>query len=250
MARLRDPQGGCPWDLEQDFQSIAPYTLEEAYEVVDAIETGAADALCEELGDLLFQVVFHAQMASEQGSFDFTDVVDGICDKMTRRHPHVFAEAVVADVTEQTEAWEAHKQRERTESGALAGVPVAMPALTRADKLQRRAARVGFDWPSLGPVFSKVEEELAEVRVEADGTDNSAAYEEECGDLLFAVVNLVRHAGFEPETALRKANRKFVKRFESVEAQCLAAGSDVTSTDIDTLENYWNRAKSLPTSVD
>lgn len=244
MARLRDPQGGCPWDLEQTFHTIAPYTLEEAYEVVDAIETGDMEGLRAELGDLLFQVVFYAQMAGEQDRFGFDDIVDGICEKMIRRHPHVFADAVVADAAEQTEAWEAHKQRERNAGGALAGVTGSLPALTRADKLQRRAARVGFDWPSIEPVFAKVEEELVEVRDEAGGAGNEAAFEEECGDLLFAVVNLVRHAGFDPETALRKANRKFERRFASVEAQCRAAGSEVAGTDLETLDTYWNNAKS------
>lgn len=243
MSRLRDPAGGCPWDLEQDAASLAPYALEEAYEVVDAIEAGDSVALCEELGDLLFQVVFHAQLATEQADFTFDDVVEGICEKMTRRHPHVFGDAEVADAAAQTEAWERHKQREQAHRGALDGVPPAMPALTRADKLQRRAARVGFDWPQIDPVFAKVEEELGEVRAAAALADDRAALEEECGDLLFAVVNLVRHAGFDPESTLRKSNRKFVARFTDVEAQCRADGRDMAATDIDTLERYWEVAK-------
>ncbi|MDH3979775.1 MAG: nucleoside triphosphate pyrophosphohydrolase [Gammaproteobacteria bacterium] len=244
MARLRDPAGGCPWDLEQDFHSIAPYTLEEAYEVVDTIESGRPDELCAELGDLLFQVVFHAQLASEADWFDFEEVVQGICDKMTCRHPHVFADAVIDDAAAQTRAWERHKQQERGEQqSVLAGVPVALPALTRANKLQGRAARVGFDWPDVEGVQAKVVEELAELRHEIDTQAGPKALAEEAGDLLFAAVNLVRHAGIDPEQALRQGNRKFERRFREVEAMCAADGVVLSTADIDTLERYWQLAK-------
>lgn len=244
MARLRDPKGGCPWDLEQDFGSIAPYTLEEAYEVVDAIAQGDRDALCDELGDLLFQVVFHAQLASEAGWFDFNAVLASICDKMVRRHPHVFADARVADAADQTRAWESHKARERgSGSSVLDGVPRALPALTRADKLQKKAARVGFDWPDSGGVADKVKEELNELRAELATGSDPAALLDESGDLLFAAVNLVRHAGVNPETALRQANEKFTRRFQRVEVCCRQAGRTVDTTDPDTLDEYWNRAK-------
>jgi MazG family protein len=244
MDRLRDPVGGCPWDLEQDFRSIAPYTLEEAYEVVDAIETDDAGALRDELGDLLFQVVFHARLASEAGWFGFSDVVEGIVGKMLRRHPHVFADAVVADAGAQTLAWEAHKRRERGETeSVLAGVPLALPALTRAGKLQQKAARVGFDWPAIDGVFDKVSEELAELRAETARQGAGQAVFEEAGDLLFAVVNLLRHAGIDPEAALRAGNRKFERRFRHVEASCRAQGQDIGTAELETLERHWQRAK-------
>jgi MazG family protein len=245
MARLRDPERGCPWDLQQDFRSIAPYTLEEAYEVVDAIESDQPAALQEELGDLLFQVVFHAQLARESGWFGFEQVVEGICDKMIRRHPHVFADARVADAAEQTQAWERHKQQEKgLQRGILAGVANGQPALTRADKLQRKAANAGFDWPDSAGVFAKVEEELGEVREEMTGTVDQEALLEECGDLLFAVVNLVRHAGIDPEAALRHGNKKFIQRFEQVEALCSQAGVAVSSADLETLNAFWEQVKS------
>jgi MazG family protein len=246
MARLRDPDNGCPWDRQQDFRSIAPYTLEEACEVVDAIERDDRADLQDELGDLLFQVVYHAQMASEFGWFDFSDVVQGICDKMVRRHPHVFAGAEIADANAQTHAWERHKQEERGErpgGSVLDGVPLALPALMRADKLQKKASRAGFDWPDIRGVFDKVEEEMDELRAEIeDGLDHEAL-KDEAGDLLFAVVNLVRHAGAEPESALRRANRKFTKRFHQVEKHCHEAGKSVSETDLDTLDWYWDQVK-------
>ena len=249
MAQLRDPDSGCPWDLEQDFCSIAPYTLEEAYEVVDAIAQGDRGALRDELGDLLFHVVFHAQMAREAGWFDFNDVLTSICDKMVRRHPHVFADDVVDDATAQTRAWELHKQRERgAQASALDGVPRALPALTRAGKLQKKAARVGFDWPDSGGVADKVEEELNELRVELAIAAGQTALLDESGDLLFAAVNLVRHAGVDPEAALRHANEKFTRRFQQVEAHCKKAGQTVATTDSGTLDAYWNRAKQLVTA--
>jgi MazG family protein len=249
MARLRDPAGGCPWDLQQDFHSIAPYTLEEAYEVVDAIESGSPDELRTELGDLLFQVVFHAQLASEAGWFDFEDVVQGICNKMTRRHPHVFADAVVDDAAAQTHAWEQHKQQERgAQQSVLTGVPAVLPALTRANKLQGRVARVGFDWPDVDGVQAKVVEELAELRHEIDSQAGAEALMNEAGDLLFAAVNLVRHAGIDPEQALRQGNRKFERRFRQLEAMCAADDKEVSTLGIDTLESYWQQVKALERS--
>ena len=244
MQRLRDPDGGCPWDLQQDFRSIAPYTIEEAYEVADAIERDNKKELQEELGDLLFQVVFHAQMAREAGWFGFRDVVDGICKKMVRRHPHVFADETIDTAEAQTHAWEQHKSRERgTQESLLDGVALALPALTRAAKLQRRASRAGFDWPTIHGVSDKVEEELEELcREIADGTDREALVEE-AGDLLFATVNLLRHAGIDPESALRRGNDKFSRRFRGIEAMCAKAGRTVADTDLDTLDACWDRVK-------
>lgn len=245
MAQLRTPKTGCPWDLQQDFHSIAPYTLEETYEVVDAIERGDRKALREELGDLLFQVVYHARMAQEEGSFDFSDVVSDICEKMIRRHPHVFAGETVESAEAQTIAWEKHKEREKgVGNSALDGVPQALPALTRADKLQRKASRVGFDWPSIHGVSDKVEEELEELREEIRINAGAEALKDEAGDLLFAVVNLVRHTGTDPEAALRQANRKFSRRFRMVEELSRADGKTVTETDLDTLDLYWEEVKS------
>jgi len=244
MAQLRDPVSGCPWDLEQDFHSIAPYTLEESYEVVDAIERNDRDGLRDELGDLLFQVVYHAQMADEAGWFDFSDVVSSICDKMVRRHPHVFGDEVVADAGAQTRAWQQHKARERgPAASALDGVPMALPALTRADKLQKKASHVGFDWPGFHGVAEKVEEELEELREEIERAAGADALLDEAGDLLFAAVNLVRHAGIDPESALRKANAKFTRRFHQIERQCRESGRSVAATDLDTLDYYWDQAK-------
>ncbi|MGD2137064.1 MAG: nucleoside triphosphate pyrophosphohydrolase [Gammaproteobacteria bacterium] len=244
MARLRDPVSGCPWDLEQDFHSIAPYTIEETYELVDAIECNDRAGLRDELGDLLFQVVYHAQLAREAGWFDFRDVVSAICEKMVRRHPHVFGDAVVEDAAAQTRAWERHKAREReTPASVLDGVPLALPALTRADKLQKKAARVGFDWPGIHGVAEKVEEELEELRDEIKCGAAMEALLDESGDLLFAAVNLVRHAGVDPERALRRANAKFSRRFHEVERQCQEAGQSVSATDLDTLDYYWDQAK-------
>ena len=246
MVQLRAPGTGCPWDLQQDFHSIAPYTLEEAYEVADAIEQGNPAALKEELGDLLFQVVYHAQMAQEAGWFDFNAVVEGICEKMVRRHPHVFADDDIETAEAQTAAWEVHKQRERgQQDSALDGVPLALPALTRADKLQKRASRVGFDWPSIHGVSDKVEEELEELREEIKNNAGADALMDEAGDLLFAAVNLVRHAGIDPEAALRQGNRKFSRRFRMVERLSEAAGKTVAATDLDTLDRYWDEVKEL-----
>jgi len=248
MAALRDPDTGCPWDQAQDFASIVPHTLEEAYEVAEVIEVGKMDELCGELGDLLFQVIFYARLAEERGLFDFEQVAGGIVDKLVRRHPHVFADATVATVEAQTLAWEASKAHERAEKmgdvGALAGIAVALPAMTRAVKLQKRAARVGFDWSDVIPVFDKVREELEEVRVEiAVAGDNTARIEEEIGDLLFACTNLARHAQIEPETALRHANRKFERRFVQMEVMANAQNRAMSELDADAWEVLWENVK-------
>ncbi len=244
MARLRDPENGCPWDRRQTFATIAPYTIEEAYEVADAIERGDLDALRGELGDLLFQVVFHARMAEEQGAFDFHDVVDTLVNKMERRHPHVFGEARIEDETALREAWEAEKARERGAVGSvLEGVAHALPALVRADKLQKRAARVGFDWPDADGARDKVREELAEVEA-ARAAGDPAKVEEEIGDLLFAVVNLARLLGVDAEQALRKGNAKFERRFQAMEAHLAGQGrTDLKALDLDTLEAAWQAVK-------
>lgn len=248
MARLRDPEGGCPWDREQTFATVAPYTLEEAYEVADAIERGDLDELRGELGDLLFQVVFHARMAEEQGAFAFGDVVATIVDKMVRRHPHVFGEAEVLTAEEQTTRWEAHKAAERATAGeaassALDGIARALPSLVRADKLQRRAARVGFDWPDIGPVYAKVAEEVEEVRDELASGGDAHRVAAEVGDLLFSCVNLARHAGVDPEMALRGANQRFARRFRHVEAAFAARERDLCDASLEELDAEWERAK-------
>jgi MazG family protein len=243
MARLRDPASGCPWDKVQNFRTIAPYTIEEAYEVAEACETGDPAALKDELGDLLFQTVFHARMAEEAGLFDFADVADAISDKMIRRHPHVFGDTAIADADAQTVAWEETKAKERAAGGAasaLDGVGVALPALTRAEKLQKRAARVGFDWPDTPPVFAKIGEELDELRAEIDGGADPARIEDEFGDVLFAVVNLARHLRVDPEQALRMASRKFERRFRAMEA----AVPSLKDLSLDALEAEWQRVKS------
>ena len=249
MARLRDPDGGCPWDLEQTFASIAPYTIEEAYEVADAVERGDLDELKGELGDLLLQVVFHAQIASERGDFRFEDVVAAICEKMIRRHPHVFGDADVADADAQTVAWEAMKAAERAAkgedkpAGVLDGVARGLPGLTRAVKLQNRAARVGFDWPSSDNVIDKLIEESREL-ADAKGGDPDAL-EDEMGDLLFVVANLARHLGVDPETALRRANAKFERRFAHIEAGLATEGRSPNEATLDEMDAYWNEAKRL-----
>ena len=249
MARLRDPDRGCPWDREQDFSTIAPHTIEEAYEVAEAIRENDMAALRDELGDLLFQVVYHAQMAHERGAFAFADVVAAICDKMVRRHPHVFGNAAVADATAQTRAWEEHKENERaakaTESeapvGLLDGVALALPALARAAKLQKRAARAGFDWPAATPVMDKIAEELDEVREALSGDREGLA--DEIGDLLFSVVNLARHLGVDAETALRAANAKFERRFRRIEARLAESGRTPAGTDLAGLDALWDEVK-------
>ncbi|MDR0183409.1 nucleoside triphosphate pyrophosphohydrolase [Lysobacter arvi] len=255
MARLRDPRGGCPWDLEQDFASIAPYTIEEAYEVADAIDRGDLADLKDELGDLLLQVVFHAQMAAEQGAFAFGDVVAAICDKMVRRHPHVFADASVADAQAQTVAWEETKRREREANGnedrsALAGIARGLPEWQRAVKLQKRAARVGFDWPEVAPVIAKLHEEIDEVRAEfaaLDANPDDAAardrLEDEIGDVLFVCANLARHAQVDVGAAMRRANLKFERRFRAMEAMAQADGTPLAGLPLEAQDRLWDRAK-------
>jgi len=246
MARLRDRERGCPWDVEQTFATIAPYTIEEAYEVADAIERNDLDDLKDELGDLLFQVVFHARMAEEAGAFAFRDVARAIRDKMLRRHPHVFGQAQVADSTEQTKRWEEIKRGERgsasPDAGVLDDVPVGLPALTRAVKLGKRAATVGFDWPDVAGVRAKVDEELAELDAAAASgdRDDTAA---EMGDLLFSVANWCRHLHLDPETCVRSANARFARRFRAVESEVAASGRPWSSHDAAALDALWRRAK-------
>jgi ATP diphosphatase len=243
MARLRDPATGCPWDLKQDFASIAPYTIEEAYEVADCIERKDWAALGGELGDLLFQSVYHAQMANEAGLFDFADVVKGIADKMLARHPHVFGpESRDKTADQQTADWERIKAAERGAGGTLASVAIGLPALTRAVKLQNRAARVGFDWPSTDKVLEKLVEEAAEI-VEARETLTHAEVIDEFGDLLFVAANLARHLKVDPEAALRGANTKFTRRFARIEAWLAESGKTPQDSDLAEMDALWNRAK-------
>ena len=244
MARLRDKERGCPWDIEQTFVTIAPYTVEEAYEVADAIERDDMEALKDELGDLLLQVVFHARMAEEGALFGFDDVAAAIADKMVRRHPHVFGDAEIASVEAQNEAWEAHKAAEREARGGAAsvldGIALAYPALLRAAKVSKRAARIGFDWPDARAVIPKIAEEIAEVEAEIDSGGEHAALEEEIGDLLFAVTNLARKLEVEPETALRRATAKFERRFRQVEKSAAERG---IGRDLEALEELWLEVK-------
>ncbi len=242
MAVLRTPGSGCPWDLEQDFRSIAPYTVEEAYEVADAIERGALDDLKDELGDLLFQTVFHARMAEEQGAFDFAEVAATITEKMRRRHPHVFADAETRTAGEQTAAWEAQKAEERAAKGTtsiLDDVPLGLPGLTRAVKLQKRAARVGFDWTNPREVLDKIAEETEELIAVID-TGEKDSIEDEFGDLLFVMANLSRHLDIDPEAALRRANEKFRRRFRHIET---ALGDRLGQARLEEMEALWVEAK-------
>lgn len=255
MAKLRDPDTGCPWDVQQTFATIAPYTIEEAYEVADAIDRNDLHDLRDELGDLLLQVVFHARMAEEQGAFAFADVVAAIGDKMLRRHPHVFAGATVEDAAAQICAWEQHKRAEHLAKGhsdrsALAGIARGLPEWQRAIKLQQRAARVGFDWPGPEPVIAKLHEEVEEVRTELaavaqapDDTDARARLEDEVGDLLFVCANIARHARVDPGNALRRANAKFERRFRAMEALATADGIELASLPLEAQDRYWDRAK-------
>lgn len=250
MAKLRAPEGGCPWDLEQDFSTIAPYTIEEAYEVAEAIAQGDMTGLREELGDLLLQVVFHAQMASEEKLFSFEDVAAAINDKMIRRHPHVFGDADIKDADAQTANWETIKAAERkgkARERVLDDVPTALPALMRAQKLQGRAARVGFDWPNVDGVMAKVAEETIEVD-EAIKAKDQAHIAEEIGDLLFAVVNLARFTGVDAEDALRNANAKFTRRFEAVEDGVKDSGKGFEGSSLDEMEAFWVAAKRSETA--
>lgn len=251
MARLRAREGGCPWDLEQTFATIAPYTIEEAYEVADAIERHDVGALKDELGDLLFQVVFHAQMAAEARAFAFADVVASIVEKMLRRHPHVFGDADVKTAEAQTIAWEEHKKRERAARGAaklLDDVPVASPALTRALKLQKRMASVGFDWREREPIFAKLHEEIGELNEAIAAGAPKAKLADELGDILFVCANLARHLGVDPEEALRGTNAKVVRRFEHVEARVLASGRKLGEVSLEEMDAAWDEAKRLEPS--
>ena len=250
MAWLRDRQHGCPWDLEQTFRTIAPYTIEEAYEVADAIERNDLKALKEELGDLLLQVVYHTQMAKEAGAFTFADVAATVADKMVDRHPHVFGETRIDTAAAQTASWEARKAAERANAaavGTLDGVARALPALLRAEKLQKRAARVGFDWPEIDPVIDKIEEELRELRAEltASKIDN-ARLSDELGDVLFAVANLARHCKVDPEAALRATNDKFERRFRHIERRLADAGRTPSDATLEEMEALWQEAKTIP----
>lgn len=249
MARLRSPDGGCPWDLEQTFQTIAPYTIEEAYEVADAIERGNMSDLREELGDLLFQVAFHSQMASEDGTFEAADVAAAINEKMIRRHPHVFEATDDRSADDQVVAWEVVKAEERAAkaqgeapASALDGVALSLPALLRAEKLQKRAARTGFDWTEAEQIFDKLDEETAEVK-EAIATGDAESVMDEVGDLLFVVANLARRLNIDPEVALRQANAKFERRFRGMESLAANRGTDFTSLDLEAQENLWKAVK-------
>lgn len=248
MAKLRHPQTGCPWDKAQTFQSIVPYTIEEAYEVADAIERSDFADLKDELGDLLFQVVFYSQMAAEQGRFEFADCIAAICDKLTRRHPHLFLPADNASATDAAGAlqqWEAQKSQERKAAGltsVLDNVPASLPALSRAYKLQKRCASVGFDWPSVDGCWEKVKEEILEVEQTAPG---SAELTDELGDLMFALVNVVRKHGLEPEAVLRQANVKFERRFRQVE-QLLQHSTPVGEASLEMMEAAWQQVKQTP----
>ena len=251
MAKLRDPQGGCPWDLEQSFRTIVQHTIEEAYEVADAIEQDDLESLKSELGDLLFQTVFYAQMAREAGSFDMAEVIRGLNDKMIKRHPHVFGQVSIADAEQQTHAWEKQKAEERAadaaakglKPSAIDGVIPGLPALTRAEKLQKRAARVGFDWPEPAQVLDKIAEETLEIRAALEENLPKDSVAEEIGDLLFAVVNLARHLQIDSEGALRAANRKFERRFRRVEEILAAQGKEPAGSTLDEMEAAWVEAK-------
>ncbi|MBM0105536.1 nucleoside triphosphate pyrophosphohydrolase [Steroidobacter sp. S1-65] len=267
MARLRDPQRGCPWDLQQSFKTIAPYTVEEAYEVADAIERDDLASLRDELGDLLFQVVFHSQMAKEQGAFDFDDVVNAICDKMERRHPHVFGDASIDSADAQTIAWEEQKRRERAHKSAgvehasvLDDVPLALPALTRANKLGKRAAQVGFEWSDVHGAIDKLDEEIAEFKAEvrqhlclqADAEEARAKHESrqherlaaELGDVLFCVVNVCRYLKIDPELALKRTNASFERRFRYVERGLAARGKTPQQATLEEMDQLWDEGKS------
>ena len=250
MARLRDPKAGCPWDVEQTFRTIAPHTIEEAYEVAEAIERDDMEAMVDELGDLLLQVVFHAQMAREAGHFDVDDVAAAICDKLVRRHPHVFGDLKIDDAETQTRAWEEQKAQERAAKtggtaapSALDGVTIGLPGLTRAVKLQKRAARVGFDWDEAAKVLDKFEEEIGELRAELAKRGSSDRIEDELGDLLFNGANLARKLGVDPESALRRCNAKFERRFRRIEAWLAEQGRTPEAATLDEMEALWVRAK-------
>jgi MazG family protein len=249
MAKLRSPEGGCPWDLEQNFATIAPYTIEEAYEVADAIEHGDMGELKDELGDLLFQVVFHAQMAREAGAFQFEDVVRAICEKMIRRHPHVFGDEDAQTAGAVKGRWEEIKAEEKAAKGKAAqtslldDVPLALPALARAVKLQARAARVGFDWPGTAEVLDKLNEEMLELSHEVAKGGDHDRLEDELGDMLFVYANLARHLKVDPEAALRRANAKFRRRFGYIEEKLAAEGRKPEQSSLEEMDSLWNEAK-------
>lgn len=246
MRRLRDPESGCPWDIEQDFSTIAPYTIEEAYEVADAIERREWSELKSELGDLLLQTIFHAQIAQDKGLFAFDEIVNGISDKMVARHPHVFGdESRDKSAEQQTKDWETIKAAERAaqkQSGVLDGVAVGLPALLRAVKLQKRAARVGFDWPEVTQVLDKISEEVTELK-DASANSTPDHVEEEFGDLLFVMANLARHMDIDPESALRRANAKFTRRFERIEALLAQSGKSPQESNLEEMDALWDQAK-------
>jgi ATP diphosphatase len=249
MALLRDPDKGCPWDVEQDFKSISPHTIEEAYEVVDAIDKNDMQALKEELGDLLLQVIFHSQMANELGKFDFNDVVDSIIDKLVVRHPHVFGDADIKTAQQQEKAWEEQKEKERVEKAkdgevpsVLDGIAVALPAMTRSVKLQKRAAKVGFDWPDLEGVYEKIDEELGELKRAVDGDGN---VDEEFGDLLFCISNLGRKLKLDSEVCLKGCNEKFIKRFKYIESNLSKQNKNLEDSNLEEMDRLWNEAKAL-----
>jgi ATP diphosphatase len=252
MKSLRDPDSGCPWDIEQKFSTIAPYTIEEAYEVADAIARDNMDELCSELGDLLFQVVYHSQLADEQGFFNIRDVTENINEKLIRRHPHVFGDAVITDAKAQSIAWEAIKRQERLnkqgnaeqDEGLLHGIKQAMPSLVRAQKLQSRAATVGFDWSDVQDVLNKIREEFDEVEQEINSeTHNVEKIEDEIGDLLFACVNLARHFSIDSESAVRKTNTKFERRFAYIENSLKDQGTELHDATLELMDKFWNEAK-------
>ena len=251
MAKLRDPENGCPWDVEQTFKTIAPYTIEEAYEVDEAIRADDMPALKDELGDLLFQTVFHGQMAKEAGHFTFEDIVQSVSDKMVRRHPHVFGNGTIADADAQTNAWEQQKAKERAEKAAskgdlpsaLDGVSISLPATLRAVKLQKRAARVGFDWPETIQVLDKLKEETEELVEAASQPDNQDHIEEEFGDLMFVMCNLARHLKIDPEEALRSANAKFTRRFKGVESELQKLDKTPEKSSLEEMDALWDKVK-------
>ncbi len=253
MQALRDPKLGCPWDKQQDFASIAPYTVEEAYEVADAIERNDMQDLCSELGDLLFQVVYHTQMANEQGLFNFEQVVQGINEKLLDRHPHVFADQAIDDAKAQSRAWEGFKAKERKEKAeavgethsVLEGIALNMPALSRAQKLQTRAANVGFDWDEIAPVFAKINEEIVEIQQAIGSEEKQEKFSEELGDLLFACVNLARHLEIDAESALRVANRKFETRFEYIERRLAEQNKSPERVSLQEMDSLWEEAKQV-----
>jgi ATP diphosphatase len=254
MKSLRDPENGCPWDLEQNFSTIAPYTLEEAYEVADAISRDDMNDLCSELGDLLFQVIYHSQLADEQDAFNFEDVTSKINEKLIRRHPHVFGESKITDAKAQSISWEVIKRQERSEAkadtvhdnGLLGGINKAMPALARAQKLQNRAATVGFDWSDIQAVLDKIKEEFDEVEAEINSEPrDTKKIEDEIGDLIFSCVNLARHFQIDSESALRKTNEKFETRFAFIESSLAEQGSDLSQATLEIMDELWNESKKM-----